>query len=432
MSESQKRQTVNGPLKLAFVGAGARAHAYARCVQARPERAKIVAVADPDPGRREPLADQHHVAAEMRFESYEDIAARPGIADVVVNATMDRVHYSSAMALLKAGWDMLLEKPIAPTEPEVREIIETSRALGRTVMICHEARYAPFYQKIKELIDAGAIGKLISLRANENVSFDHMAAAFVRGKWRRTDESNPMILAKCCHDLDLIVWLFSGIAPKRVASFGSLMYFRSENAPVGAGQRCLVDCKIERTCPYSAATLNLRRISPEAAKAADPTGFIDDTAVLQDLQALKTTSPWGRCVWHCDNDVVDHQNVVVEFENSATATFDMFTNAARKARNIHIVGTLGEIQGELHDGVVTLRNFKPEILGRSYSEEKIDTGRAYNMHAVIDPLLLDDFISVIKGEPTGRAHTRIEDSLLGHQVVFASETARLEARVVTL
>lgn len=430
MSESQKRQTVNGPLKLAFVGAGARAHAYARCVQARPERAKIVAVADPDPGRREPLADQHHVAAEMRFESYEDIAARPGIADVVVNATMDRVHYSSAMALLKAGWDMLLEKPIAPTEPEVREIIETSRALGRTVMICHEARYAPFYQKIKELIDAERIGKLISLRANENVSFDHMAAAFVRGKWRRTDESNPMILAKCCHDLDLIVWLFSGIAPKRVASFGSLMHFRPENAPPGSSERCMVGCKIEPTCPYSAKTLHLRRISPEAAKAADPTGFIDDATIARDHEALRTDSPYGRCVWHCDNDVVDHQNVIIEFENGATATFNMFTNAPRKTRDIHVVGTLGEIEGDLIRGVVIVRNFRPEVLGQSYTQEEIDTGE--NTHAVNDPRLFDDFIAVIKAEPTSKAYTRIEDSLLGHQVAFAAERARLEGRVVEL
>ena len=432
MSTSNPNSAKNAPLKLAFVGAGARANAYARCIQDKPHRSKIVAVADPDPLRRNTLADAHGVPAEMRFESYEDIAARPAIADAVLNATMDRLHYTSAMALLKAGWDMLLEKPVAPTEREVREIIETAQSLNRTVMVCHCLRYVPFYLKIKELLDSGRIGRIMSLNANECVSYDHMAGAFVRGKWHNTAESNPMILAKCCHDLDLIVWLMSGVAPRRVSSFGSLMHFRPESAPPGSGTRCLLDCKIERSCPYSAGTLNLRRISPEAAKAADPTGFIDDAAVLQDIEALKTTSPWGRCVWHCDNDVVDHQNVLIEFENQATASFDMFTNAARKAREMHIIGTLGQVQGELHDGIITVRNFKPEVMGRSYSEEKIDVGGAYKMHSIADPLLLDDFISVMKGEPTGRAYTRIQDSLLGHQVAFAAEESRLAGKVVEM
>jgi predicted dehydrogenase len=314
----------------------------------------------------------------------------------------------------------------------VRDIIETSKRLGRTVMICHGMRYSPFYEKIKDLIDSGEIGRVMSIAASEYVSYDHMAGAFVRGKWGHTDDACPMISAKCCHDLDVIVWFMTGIRPVRVSSFGSLMHFREENAPPGSGTRCTVDCEIEKDCPYSARTLYLSRVDPKLLEQVGPDGEIDDATVAHNLEALDTYSPYGKCVWRCDNNVVDHQNVIIEFENGATANLNMIGNAARAERDIHIVGTEGELQGELRGGWLKLRKFRPDHFEHRYTEHTFDIPYGPDNHGGNDERLIEDFIACMLGEPTSKARTRVEDSLLGHQVSFAAEESRVEGRVVTL
>ncbi len=418
-------------LSLAVIGAGGRGNTLTReYIQENPQRVRVTAVAEPDPQRRAAFAKTHNIAADHCFASYQELVARPKLADAAINTTMDLLHYDSAMALLNAGYDMLLEKPIAPTERRVRDIIDTARRLGRTIMICHGMRYAPFYLKVKELIDAGRIGRVMTIAASEFVGYDHYAGAYVRGKWRNTDVAMNMLMAKCCHDLDMIVWLMSGIAPRRVSSFGSLMHFRADQAPPGSAARCLVDCRVEPECSYSVKSLYMRQVRAEREQGNE--AKFDDAAVAGTLEELRT-GDYGRCVWQTDNNVVDHQMVLMEFEDGALATLNMSANSARATRDIHIIGTRGEIVGDLNAGELRLRLFNPHDMKQRFTEEvfsmPLQKGRSHGGH---DYHMVKDFVALMRGEPTSIGRTRVEDSLLGHCVGFAAEEARLTGRVVEL
>jgi len=243
------------PLTAIIVGAGHRAITYARLALTNPDRLKIVGVADPNPLRREWCRKTYGFPAENMFESAEELAKVPRFADAVINGTMDRQHIPTAVPLLRAGYHMLLEKPFAINEDEMWELVKVAKECDRKVMICHVLRYAPFYAAIRQKILDGEIGEIIATETTEHVSYHHMAVGFVRGKWRNEQDCGAtMLLAKCCHDLDLIMWMNSGNEPVSVASFGCNMQFRPENMPAGAGKRCLVDCppEVEEKCLYSA------------------------------------------------------------------------------------------------------------------------------------------------------------------------------------
>jgi predicted dehydrogenase len=297
-------------------------------------------------------------------------------------------------------------------------------------MIGHVLRYAPFYVAVRQRVAAGEIGEIISVRTSERVSYHHMAVGFVRGRWRRRDESNPMLLAKCCHDLDLIAWMKSGIAPRRVASFGSLMHFREDKAPAGSGTRCLVDCRIEETCPYSARK-NYIEQGLWAPYAWECLEHIPNATVEQKLESLRTFNPFGRCVWRCDNDVVDHQAVIAEFADGCVATHGMVTGTARPCRTIHLVGTTGEIEGVMEEGAFVLR--RPDArAGHEYSEEPADVNVSADGHGGGDMRLVQDFVRVVRGEPASLSTTTITDSVYGHLIAFAADEAMDGARVVEI
>lgn len=420
-------------VNVAVVGVGHRGVGYAEYALSHPDRMRVVAVADPNEHRRTAFAETHQVAAEKRFASYEDLIAHPKGVDAVINATMDRLHYESTTALLNAGFDVLLEKPIASTEAQVLDLGETAQRTGKTLMICHVLRYAPFYREVKRLLDAGTIGRFFAIHTSENVSYHHMATAFVRGRWNRR-EVNPIMLAKCCHDLDLLAWLMSGVTPIRVSSFGARSHFRLEQAPQGSAERCMNGCAIESTCPYSARKMYVVQDlwSPYAWESIEEVEKPTDT---QKLESLRTDNPMGRCVWRCDNDAVDHQMVQVEFADGTTATHNLLTNTSRPTRTIHIIGAAGELFGDFEAGTVTLRRHDPGAAGH-FTEQIIDVnvagGGGQGGHGGGDTRLIDDFISSLRHEPTSPGATRIQDSLTGHRLAFAADTAMREHRVVTL
>ena len=424
-------QHKTGPTTFIGIGAGRRTGKYSQYALDHPDRMKVVAIAEPDPVRRQRYSQLHDIPSAMQFASFEDLANRAPVAQAAINGTMDQIHYRSTMSLLEAGYDVLLEKPIAQTEQQVRDLIETSDRCQRTVMICHVLRYTPFYRKIKDMLDDGAIGSIVAMTTNENVSYHHMAVAFVRGRWRKT-ETSPMLLTKCCHDLDMIAWLMTGIAAKRVASFGSLSQFKPSNAPPGSAERCLDGCELEPGCQYSAKTnyITQRLWGHHVWQSLDN---IDNAAEEHKLESLRTDNPFGRCVWHCDNDVVDHQTVIVEFSNGVTATHNMFCATTRPTRTIYILGAKGEIEGDFQDGLVKLRTPRGEEASR-HNEEVIDmniTGdEGQDGHGGGDMGLIADFASVISGDETSRSATNIQDSLTGHLVAFAADTAMREHRVV--
>ncbi|MBA4387670.1 MAG: gfo/Idh/MocA family oxidoreductase [Verrucomicrobia bacterium] len=423
----------NGCVTVALVGAGNRSGAYTRYSLSNPDRMKIVAVADPNPVHRRLAAERFNVPSDMQFESHEDIAKRPGLADAVLNCTREVSHYETAIPLLKAGYDMLLEKPIALDEAEVRAIIGAARENRRKVMICHVLRYAPFYVKIKEIVTSGVIGDIVSLRTLESLDYGHIATCYVRDRWHRRDKSGPMLLLKCCHDLDIIAWLLSGVPAVRVASFGSRKVYREENAPAGSGSRCMVDCSIEADCQYSARSMYVVKNMLGGAVWQGLRG-VKELSPSNKEEFIRNVSPFGRCVWRCDNDQVDHQSVIVEFANGVTATHDMFGVAARSTRQIHVVGTKGELHGDMEEGKIMLsrpgvgpdERIRDEIV--NVAAEVYDA----HSHGGGDQALTADFISVLKGEPASKASTRIEDSLTGHLIAFAADTAMMEHRVVEL
>jgi len=292
-------------------------------------------------------------------------------------------------------------------------------------------RYAPFYVEIKKVVAAGKIGKVVHIETAENVSYHHMATAFIRGKWNSKARCGSSILmAKCCHDLDIISWLKSGVAPTSVTSFGHLTQFKKENAPEGAGTRCLTDCKIEDRCPYSAKRLYIDKglWSFYAWESIEHLGGSKAPKEVK-IESLKTNNPYGRCVWHCDNDVVDHQSVIVQFEDGCIAVHNLIGATARPCRTIHIVGTQGEIEGVMEDGQFVIRYPSLEV-GEEYVEEVVKVDVRNEMHGGGDLRLVEDFVRRLGGEAPSISSTGLEDSIYGHLIGFAADQSMVEKRSI--
>lgn len=418
------------PISAVIVGAGHRSLRYASYAQRHPDRLVIAGVAEPDPVRRKLTAERFSLGADRTFASVEALAAAPRFADAAINGTMDHLHVATTLPLLEAGYDVLLEKPIATSLEELDTLGEATRRLNRRVLVCHVLRYAPFYQKIKEIVLSGAIGKLVNIQTNEHVSYHHMAVSYVRGKWSSLSEcSSPMLMSKCCHDLDIIAWLVDA-PPVRVSSFGSRSHFRPENAPPGAGKRCIVDCRIEADCAYSARKHYIEQ-ERWGFYVWDNSYLGDSPDAERKLESLRTESRYGRCVWHCDNDVVDRQSVLIEFAGGCTATHNMVGGTAKPCRTIHLIGTKGEIAGTMEDGRFALR-FPDPRRGREYAEEIISVPVTNDGHGGGDLRLVADFVRLLQGEPPSVSCTSLETSLHGHRVGFLAELSRLEGRTVSI
>ena len=327
------------------------------------------------------------------------------------------------MGALKLGYDLLLEKPIAITQAHCEEIAATALSLGRKILVCHVLRYSPFFLKMKEIIDSGAIGELVHITAVENVGYSHQAHSFVRGNWRNSKESCPMILAKCCHDADLILWLM-GKKVKNVSSNGGLYFFKPEKAPAGATMRCTDDCKVKATCPYNAETIYIN--DPVDGVVSGNPGWHVTVPVapfeptVENVQAALETGPYGRCVFHCDNDVVDHQVVNMEFTDGATAHLTMGAFSHQSYRWMQIMGTHGNIEADMRDYIIKVTPFGGETT-------KIDTRIECKLagHGGGDIVMFEDLLKTVAGDPSALSLTSIQGSVESHVVCFAAERSRL-------
>ena len=426
------------PVTAVIVGAGHRALCYASYARHHPDALRIVGVADPNPQRRARVARDYGLAPAQCFESAEALAREPRLADAAINGTMDADHVPTSLPLLQAGYHLLLEKPFATSEEEMWQLAEAARAAQRTVMICHVLRYAPFYLAIRERVAAGDIGDVLNVQTVEHVSYHHMAVGFVRGKWNRQDTCrSTMLMAKCCHDLDLLAWMKSGVRPCRVSSFGGNYQFQPEKRPANAGTRCLVDCPIEADCLYSARKHYLDHPKRWAFYVWDSLEHLDDPTLEDKEASLKGDNPYGRCVWACDNTQVDHQSVAIQFADGSTATHNMVGGVARPSRSVHLLGTQGEIQGVLEDQRFVIRRIDPRP-GCEYAEEVVDLKIGGDMHGAFgghgggDLRLVADFVSVLQGEAPSLACTSLQDSVNGHFIGFSADRARAEGRVVEM
>lgn len=408
-----------GPVTLALLGAGNRgADAYGEYVLGHPGEFRFTAVAEPRRDRRDSFAARHGIPPEMTFASWEDLLSRPRLAEGLIVATQDRMHYDPVMAALAQGYGVLLEKPMAPTAAECVAMAGAAARAGRLLMICHVLRYTPFFAAIKKLLDEGRIGRVVSIQHNENVGYWHMAHSYVRGNWRRRDESNPMILAKSCHDMDILLWL-AGADCARLASFGSLSFFKRENAPPGAAARCLDGCRAEPDCPFSARRIYL------GENTGWPVSVISlDTSLAARTAALRE-GPYGRCVFACDNDVVDHQVAALEFTSGATAAFTMCGLTREISRTIKIMGTAGEIAGHMEKGEIVLRVF-------GGGEETVPLAGAAGGHAGGDGGLMRAFAEALREGRPEAALTSAAVSVQSHLMAFAAEESRLTGRVVEM
>ncbi len=408
------------PLKTIIVGGGHRSLTYAGLANIESDKMEIVGVADPDGNRRKSIAKLFDIPPERCFSTAEELAEAPKFADAVINGTMDHIHVATTIPLLKAGYDVLLEKPFSVNEAEARELVEAAEKYGRKVMVCFVLRYAPFYRKIKDLILSGAIGKIISIETNEYVSYHHMSTSHVRGKWNNSDRCHSsMLLAKCCHDLDIMMWLMSETKPSLVSSFGCNMQFTRENAPENSGTRCLVDCPLSEECLYSAKRLYIDHPDRWSFYVWDALEHLKNPTIEDKIELLKT-SPYGICAYKSDNNVVDHQTVSVMFESGATGTHNMIGGTSYGTRTIHITGTKGVIEGDFEKGVFTLSEIDPRP-DCEHKDTIFDVKIDNDSHGGGDLDLVRDFVAYARGEVPSVSCTSITDSLLGHLVVFLAD-----------
>lgn len=419
-------------LSAVLVGAGHRGVLYSGYAHIAPDDLRLVAVVDPDPIRRARVAEEFALPAGRLFDSLDDLPRGGEFAEIAIDATMDADHVPTAITLLELGYHVLLEKPIAPSAAELNRLSGAAEASDRALMICHVLRYAPFYVEVKSRILAGEIGEIISIEMAEHVSYDHAAMGFVRGRWANSEQSGSgILLAKCCHDLDLMSWLNNTTSPLRVASTGSRQLFTADRAPVGAGTRCLSDCPIEPECAYSAKRnyIDLNKWQQYAWESIEDLG--SEPTLDQKLHSLATDNPYGVCVWGADNDVMDRQSVAIEFADGSLGNFMMACNSATPGRTITIVGTKGDLTGSLEDGTIRIRQIAATG-DRPYTAEHFTVDVTGDMHGGGDLRLVADFVATVRGETQSVSSTTIADSLNGHLMVYAAELARTERRWVDL
>ena len=411
-------------ITIAIAGLGSRGRtAYGAILLDMQDRAQVVAIADFDKTRCEIAQKEHNVKSENVFSSVEEMLSKEKLADAVLICTQDRDHVRHALMALDKGYDILLEKPVSPDLNELKSLVKKSKETGRKVLVCHVLRYTPFFQTIKKAIDSGRIGKIATVQALENVRYWHQAHSFVRGNWRRKDETSPMILAKCCHDLDYLIWL-CGSKCKSVSSYGSLSYFKAECAPEGAALRCLDGCNAKANCPYDAEKIYLTNKDTGVlhGNVEWPVDVLSENPTEETIRAAIEKGPYGRCVFHCDNDVVDNQIVAMEMESGATVTLTMSAFTSIGGRTIKVMGTLGDIQGDMHDNIIKITEFGKE-------SEIIDLGREekdFAGHGGGDQMLIEEFVSLLDGGEVNNTVTTLEVSVESHLVALAAEESRLE------
>ncbi len=391
---------------------------------------RVVAVAEPDPDRRDRAGTAHDIPAERRFAQWPELLATDLDLDAIVIATPDREHVEPAVAAVAAGHLVLLEKPIAPEASDVARLAATAAAGRGEIVVAHPLRYTPFFGTIEELVRDGAIGRLVGIEHLENVSSWHFAHSYVRGNWRRRDLASPLILSKACHDLDVIRWL-AGARCLSVASVGRLNHFREEEAPAGAPAFCLDGCPVADACPFYAPRFYL----PHQAQGGWPVSVVTPASDEAGLLAALAAGPYGRCVYRCDNDVADHQSTLLEFANGITATLTVSAFTAENARTLKLFGTEGELRGHMEKGDIEVRRFRDGHI-REVPAPRRWTPETGGGHGGGDDRMMAAFVERARrrrnGERVDAAATSLAVSIESHLMAFAAEESRASGATIAL
>lgn len=416
---------IDQPITAITLGAGGRGNVYGNYGIEFPKELNIVGVAEPIPIRNERYTAKHNIPKENRFTTWEHVFDRPKFADAVIITTPDDLHYGPCMRALELGYDVLLEKPIAPTEKECRDILALAKKTGRIVAVCHVLRYAPYFIKLKEMIQSGILGELISIQHLEPIQHIHMSHSYVRGNWHNAKETTPIILAKSCHDLDILRWMV-GKPCKRISAFGNLKWFKAANAPKGSTNRCTDGCAVESECPYSALKIYHRDRSWTYVF-----DFPEDTSKHGDfiLEQLKTTN-YGRCVYKMENDQPDHYVANMEFEDDITVSFSMEAFTGYHGRRTRIMGSHGDIVGDMNEFVHT------DFLTKKITkwDARVDDVSNYKNsgHGGGDWALATDWVHAVKRQDASLLSSTIEASIESHVMGFAAEKSRLNKQIIDI
>lgn len=412
-------------LKVILIGAGDRGNIYTYNMNQCPDKFEVIAVAEPLKERRERIKNRHNIPDDMCFENWPELLKKGKIADVAIIATMDRGHFEPTMEAINQGYDILLEKPVSPNPAECLKIAEAAEKKGVRVLVCHVLRYTDMFITLKNLLNEGKIGDIVSINHEECVGNVHQSHSFVRGNWGNSTRSSFMLLQKSCHDMDILQWLI-GKKCRKVQSFGTLSYFTERNAPAGAPERCIDGCPAADTCPYNSVKLyyeDKKNMWFRCASTQKPNPTDEDVE-----KALRETQ-YGKCVFKCDNDVVDHQTVNLLFEDDITVTFTM--NAFNKGgRFIHLMGTKGEIRAAL-DGETPITYY--DFLTKETSEIDIVASNSITSgHGGGDMGIVTALYDYIALDKKSVSISDISVSCDNHIIVFAAEEARKTGKVIDI
>jgi len=439
--------TKKEPVKFALLGAGTRGELdLGYFFLKHHKKIRYSAVAEPDSYRRRKFVKKFNIPEENAFSDYKDLLEKPKLADAILNALPCRMHYESTMAAMNARYDVLLEKPMAHTAAECIKLADTAKKLRRKLSIVFENRYNDIYQEMRAILDQKKIGQVIDLTCKEDIGYWHYVASYVRGIHSRADLGNSFMIAKGIHDMDLIYWLLDSRA-KQISSFGNLAFFNEENAPEGSPEFCVEGCPVQEDCIFDALKQYYEPGRPKMPfkllKNQKILGSLIDmikeprfrtfaSMITRDLsksnilKVLKE-SPHGKCVFHSDNGVTDHQTTSIEFENGITCSFSLSAFSVIWERDLHLRGTGGEILSRDFTGHLELRTFDP-------AEVKTQKIRYNGLHhGGGDGALLLDFAEAIRNtDPQASSMTQVENCLEGHLMALAAEEARLENKAVDM
>ena len=410
-----KKLQLDKPITAITCGAGNRGNVYGGYSLQYPDQLDIVGVAEPIAIRNERYAQKHNIKDENRFNTWEDVFKRPKFADAIIITTPDNLHYGPCMKALELGYDVLLEKPISPSEKECRDILKLAKKTGRIVAVCHVLRYAPYFVKLKEIMQSGVLGEIVSIQHMEPVEHIHMSHSYVRGNWHNSKETTPIILAKSCHDLDILKWLLEKNCTN-IQAFGNLKWFTSKNAPEGSTDRCTDGCKVEGKCPYSALDIYYRK--RQRNYVFDLPDDKDKQAAYV-LEQLKTTN-YGRCVYKMDNDQPDHYTTNILFQDGVTAAFSMEAFTSYEGRRTRVMGSLGDVVGDMTSFTMT------DFLTGKKTEWKQDT----DGHGGGDWRLVTDWINAISKRDPSLLTSTIDASIESHVMGFMAEESRKTKKVM--
>lgn len=408
---------LNKPLTAIIIGAGGRGNVYAQYAEKYPGSLQIVGVSDINEFRRKRMSDRFSVKESCRLGDWSEVFKKPKFADIVFITTPDRLHYAPCMKALEMGYHVLLEKPAAQTEKECTDILKQSQKYNRIVAICHVLRYAPYFKALKETVDSGKIGELVSIQHLEPIERIHFSHSYVRGNWNNSKKSTPAVISKSCHDLDILRWIV-GKPCKEVTAFGDLSYFKASKAPQKAAKRCL-DCPIERECAFSAKRIYYEKHT--WLYVFDLSG--DKQQRDEQILSYLRTSDYGRCVFHSDNDQPDHFIMNMKFEDGVTAAFSMEALTSYGGRRTRIMGTKGDVVGDMQTFTVTdFLTGKQEKWGTDINDG----------HGGGDLRLIRDLLWAVDKGDESLLTSSIAASIESHVMGFRGEQSRLKGTIEKL